>query len=201
VVPRFVLAFTMASFLFTLLSWGHASAEPFWERTEVVSADLAFHLLRHALLGGLVALPTRRIDYILSGAMAALLIDVDHLALLGLPTVSRSSHSLGFLVLIMVTMGILARRGLLGEKAPAVLTSVVAGAAVGAHVTLDILETSGSFPIWAPLSYEMVRLTAPWAVVIFILAAIAVAAATVLETKGKSPRKSNQPTRLNREYQ
>jgi uncharacterized membrane protein YwaF len=201
VVPRFVLAFTALSLLFTLLSWGHASSEPFWERTEVASGDLAFHLLRHALLGGLVALPTRRIDYILAAAIAAVLIDVDHLNLLGIPTVSRSSHSLGFLVLIMVTMGTLARLGLLGEKAPAVLTSVVAGAAVCAHVTLDVVETSGYFPLWAPVSYEMVRLTGPWAVGTFTVAAVVVAAATVLEMRARYTRKPTQKAGLYREYQ
>lgn len=200
-LPKFILAFTTASLLFTLLSWGQGEPYPFWERSEDELVGLTFHLLRHALLGGLVALPTRRLDFILAGGLAALLIDVDHLGWLGVPTVSRSSHSLGFLLLIVVTMAVLAQRGLLVERAPVLLTAVVAGAAVYAHVALDLLETEGAIPIWAPVSYQMVRLTAPWAVLIFALAAIAVAAATVVETRSGPAGKSIQTARVNRRHQ
>jgi hypothetical protein len=103
--------------------------------------------MRHALIGAIIALPTRRLEFMVTGALASLLIDVDHLGWLGLPTVGRSSHSLGFLVLIVVSTAILVRRGLLGYKVPPVLTSAVAGAVVCAHVALDILDTQAVFPI------------------------------------------------------
>lgn len=57
-LPKFILAFTTASLLFTLLSWVQGEPYPFWERSEDELVGLIFHLLRHALLGGLVALPT-----------------------------------------------------------------------------------------------------------------------------------------------
>jgi hypothetical protein len=200
VVLRFILAFTAVSFLFTLLSWGRVSPQPFWVGSEGDSLSLMFHLMRHALLGGMVALPTRRLNYVLAGSLAALLIDVDHLGWLGVPTVSRSSHSLGFLVIVVMTMGILAHKGILGNKVPAVLTSVVAGAVVCAHVTLDILETQPYFPIWAPISFEMVRLTDAWAVALYGLALIAVAAASVFEG-GHLKRSFPSFPLLNRQHQ
>jgi hypothetical protein len=178
-VLRFCLAFTVLSLLFTLLSWGQTAPNPFWVRYEASTTGLAAHLMRHALTGAIIALPTRRLGLIVTGALASLLIDVDHLGWLGLPTVSRSSHSLGFLVLIVVSTAVLAGKGLLSHKVPPVLTSAVAGAVVCAHVALDILDTRAVFPIWAPASFQMVRLTETWAVVLLGLAIAVVGAATV----------------------
>ena len=200
-VLRFCLAFTVLSLLFTLLSWGQTAPNPFWNRYEESTTGLAAHLMRHAPVGAIIALPTRRWEFIATGALTSLLIDVDHLGWLGVPTVSRSSHSVFFLVLIIVSAAILARRGLLGNDVPPVLTSAVAGAVVCAHVALDILDTQGVFPIWAPASFQMVRLTDTWAVVLLALSIVAVGAATIVDTRRRSPRGYNKALRSDRQHQ
>jgi hypothetical protein len=200
-VLRFCLAFTILSLLFTLLSWGQSAPNPFWDRYEENTIGLAPHLMRHALVGAIIALPTRRWGFILAGAFTSLLIDVDHLGWVGVPTVSRSSHSLCFLVLIVGSTAILARKGLLGYDVPPALTSAVAGAVVCAHVALDILDTQGVFPLWAPFSFQMVRLTDTWAAVLLGLAIVAVGAAAVMDTRRRLPRRSNKAMRSGRQHQ
>jgi hypothetical protein len=199
-VLRFCLAFTVLSLLFTLLSWGQSAPNPFWDRHEESTTGLAAHLIRHALVGAIVALPTRRWEFIVAGALTSLLIDVDHLGWLGVPTVSRSSHSLCFLVLVVVSTAILARKGLLGYDVPPVLSSAVAGAVVCAHVALDILDTQWVFPVWAPASFQMVRLTDTWAVVLLGLAIVAVGASAVMDTRRRSPREYNKAMRSDRQH-
>lgn len=200
-VLRFCLAFTVLSLLFTLLSWGQTAPNPFWNRYEESTTGLAAHLMRHALVGAIIALPTRRWEFIVTGALTSLLIDVDHLGWLGVPTVSRSSHSLCFLALIVMSTAILARRGLLGNDVPPVLTSAVAGAVVCAHVALDILDTQGVFPLWAPASFQMVRLTDTWAVVLLALAIMAVGAGAIVDTRGRAPRGYSKALRSDRQHQ
>lgn len=200
-VLRFCLAFTVLSLLFTLLSWGQTAPNPFWNRYEESTTGLAAHLMRHALVGAIIALPTRRWEFIVTGALTSLLIDVDHLGWLGVPTVSRSSHSLCFLVLIVVSTAILARRGLLGYDVPPVLTSAVAGAVVCAHVALDILDTQGVFPLWAPVSFQMVRLTDTWAVALLALAILAVGAGAIVDTRRRAPRGYSKALRSDRQHQ
>jgi hypothetical protein len=200
-VLRFCLAFALLSLLFTLLSWGQTAPNPFWDRYEESTTGLAAHLMRHALFGAIIALPTRRWEFIVAGALTSLLIDVDHLGWLGVPTVSRSSHSLSFLILIVVSTAILTRRGLLGYDVPPVLTSALAGAVVCAHVALDILDTQGVFPLWAPASFQMVRLTDTWAVVLLALAIMAVGAAAIVDTRRRSPTGYNKALRSDRQHQ
>ena len=193
VVLRFCLAFAVLSLLFTLLSWGQGAPNPFWNRYEASTTGLFPHLLRHALVGAVIALPTRRWEFIVSGALTSLLIDVDHLGWLGIPTVSRSSHSLCFLVLAVVSTGILARKGLLGCNVPPIFPPAVAGAVVCAHVALDILDTQGVFPIWAPASFQMVRVTDTWAAVLLGLAIAAVGTAAIVDTRRRLPVGTTTP--------
>ena len=93
-----------------------------------------------------------------TSGLAALLIDVDHLTWLGVPTVVRSSHSLGFMVVIAIFMGLLTRRGYLGNGAPSLLVGAVAASVVPAHIIVDSTLTNSGFPLWAPISFAVLDL-------------------------------------------
>jgi hypothetical protein len=198
VVLRFSLACVAVSLLFTLLSWGQAEPHPFWVRHQYDPVELPLHLLKHGLLGAIISLPTRRLSFIAASGVVALLIDVDHVGLLGLPTVSRSTHSLGFIVLIMVAMGLLAHKGLLGKNVPPVLASAVSGAAVVSHIAVDIIDTQSGVPLWAPFTYSGLGLSAVSGAVLLGMGFMLVLVVAVWERRkavGSYPDVS-QPSRL-----
>jgi hypothetical protein len=89
----------------------------------------------------------------------------------------------------------------LGYDVPPVLTSAVAGAVVCAHVALDILDTQGVFPLWAPVSFQMVRLTDTWAVALLALAILAVGAGAIVDTRRRAPRGYSKTLRSDRQHQ
>src|SRR4051812_21367576 len=104
----FASAFAALSLLFSLLSWGQGTIRQVSFPPPEVS--LALHMLTHALLGGLVALPSGRPQYVVAGALAAVLIDVDHLgSIAGLPMVTRTAHSFGFMAVSAIGMYALTR--------------------------------------------------------------------------------------------
>lgn len=98
----FSIVFAASSFFFSLLSWGHARLEPRPEMLQYVSGGLV-DLVEHAALGALVALPTRKKLAIVVCALAAMLIDVDHIGfMVGLPTQGRASHGVPFAVAVFL---------------------------------------------------------------------------------------------------
>lgn len=192
-VLRFSVVLIIFSLAFTLLSWGKSEPHPIWSQGESDLTGLIFHLIRHGLVGGVIALPTRRPNIILASALAALLIDVDHIGWLGLPTVSRSTHSFGFLLLITGVMGVLARKGFLGANTPTVLAAAVAGAAVAAHIAVDIIDTEPIAPLWAPLTFRLLELDLLLAVVLLGIAFVLPIGANMM--RRKKPTDTHQEVR------
>ena len=170
-VIRFSALFVTMALLFTLLSWGqvsqdheedtadHMATEQSWFEEQGGFLGLVSHAALHLLVGGLVASPSRRPNIILASGLAALLIDVDHIGWLGVPTVFRASHSLGFMVVIATVMGFLTRRGFLGRDVPFLLVGAVATSVVPAHILVDYILTKPGFPLWAPFSFAPLELT------------------------------------------
>jgi hypothetical protein len=197
-ILRFSFSTVTIALAFTLLSWGQAEPHPFWIHNPYDPVELPLHLLWHGLFGAMVALPTCRLRFIFASGLAALLIDVDHVGLLGLPVVSRSTHSLGFIMLIMVAMGLLAHKGLLGKNTPPILASAVSGAAVASHIAVDIIDTQSGVPVWAPLSFGDVEFSEVSGVVLLGIAFMLVLVATVLERRksGGVHPDASQPGRL-----
>ena len=114
---------------------------------------LVFHMAVHAAFGAVAAAPTRNRWVIGALACSAMLIDVDHIAsFLGWPVPGRGSHSVTFLVLAPVVLGVSARQGWLGRGAPVHLAAAMAFSTVLAHVAWDAVSaTESRIPMLLPL--------------------------------------------------
>jgi hypothetical protein len=185
----FSIVFTASSFLFSFLSWGRAALGP-PEISEQVLSNL-IELAEHAAFGVLAALPTRRAVTILTGAICAVSIDVDHLgSIVGLPTDGRASHTLLFAVLILVLIYSLTRKGILGQSTSPLVASSVALAAVVSHLALDATVGGGDFPLWMPFSNELVSFSVFGGVLLELIAGVLVwAAVTISLRRNQGTRK------------
>ena len=132
----------------------------------------------HAFYGAVAGLPTRRRDCVAAIAVAAMLIDVDHLGFyLGWPVPTRASHSLLFLCAAPVLLVMVARAGLLGRRIRPRLAGSMAFSIVLAHLAWDMIAGGeANMPFLLPFSTARLP-TLPS--VIPILAAIALQTAAV----------------------
>jgi hypothetical protein len=153
----------------------------------------------HAFYGAVAALPTRRRDAIVTMAVSAMLIDVDHLAYyLGLPIPPRTSHSLMFLVLAPIVMGVCARAGVLGRDITPRMAASMALSVVMAHLAWDTL-TGGEtrVPFWLPFSRTQIVLSAPIGTLLEVGAVAIVwlaASAESAHTRLRRPRSGPAPS-------
>ncbi|GEM_PF-4120960 len=174
-----VLAFALVSVAYSLATWGMA---PAWQRVPNVNIGLALHIAGHLGFGALVALSLRRLDLILLTTALSLLVDIDHLGtVLGWPTVFRSGHSIGFLLLGPAVLGLLARRYDFGLR-PRTVASLTA-AAILAHLAWDTLSAPG-VPIFLPFSVDVLPLNTPIGALLEVLGV----AATWIASAGERPR-------------
>jgi len=89
-------------------------------------------------------------------------------------------------VLVAVVMGLLARSGFLGRRAPPLLVGAVAAASVSVHTALDAIITEPGSPLWAPLSFRLLELTSLSAVALLGTALMLVLAASVFGGRKKA---------------
>ena len=177
----FTAAFTISSFLFSFLSWGQTvpgSSVISELKTDV--PGLLGHMAAHALLGALAALSTLSVAPVLTAALGAMFIDVDHIGYyLELPMEGRASHSLLFAMSSGVLVFWLTRRGWFGREVPPLVASSIAVASVLAHIALDSITGDPFIPVWMPFYRGLVTVPPPVGVLIEAIAVIAVWAATI----------------------
>jgi hypothetical protein len=177
----FPAAFTAASFLFSLLSWGRV---PHVGGTAWTPASALIELGEHAAFGAVVALPTRRPVPILVATLCAMSLDVDHFgSMIGLPMDGRASHVALFAVLVTVVVFLLARRGSLGREIPTPMAASIALATFMAHLAWDAAGGGGDFRLWMPFSTAEV-LISPVGGIILEVSAVALTTAVTAATGG-----------------
>ena len=176
----FTAAFTFSSFLFSFLSWGQTFPKsPGIPQLETDFTGLLVHMGEHAALGALAALPTRRSAPILTVALCAMLIDVDHIGYFtGLPMEGRANHSITFAIISPIAMSLLARKGAFGRDFTPVIAGSLALATVLAHLALDTMTNDPLIPIWSPFSEVYVAVPYTVGILLEIIAIILVWAAT-----------------------
>lgn len=148
------------------------------------------HMGEHAALGAMAALPTLQIAPVLTAALCAMLIDVDHIGFyVGLPMEGRASHSLLFAALAAIVLFWLTRRGWFGREVRPIVAGSIALASVLAHIALDSITGDPWIPIWMPFYRGLVTVPPPVGVLIEVIALIAVwAAATGQYRRSKQKR-------------
>ncbi len=185
---RFVVAFTAASFVVSLLSWSRSAGG----YIPNVGTSVLIHMVVHAVFGAVAALPTRRPGPILAMATCSMLIDIDHLAyFLGWPVPTRGSHSLLFLVVGPTLMAAMARAGLFGKGASPRLAAGMAFSATLAHLAWDAFTGSEArAPLWLPFSTVPFALSATLGSMLEIVAVAVMWLTTLSEGRRSRPRVS-----------
>jgi len=154
------VVFAVFSFLFSLTSWdwaSHGSSQVSSPPILGSRASLIVHMLEHAALGALVALPTRKGVVVLTGAAAAMLVDADHVGtMVSLPIGTRTAHSVVFALAAFLVIFLLSRKGVFGLDIPPLVLGSLAIGSVAAHLALDALVGDGYFPLLMPFSYRHV---------------------------------------------
>lgn len=180
----FPAVFGLSSFLFSLLSWDwtvHRAPESGSGMALSTVASLLIHMGAHAALGALVALPTRKGVLVLAGAVASMLVDMDHAgSMFGLPLGMRTSHSVFFALAAFLAVFLLSRKGFFGLSIQPLVLGSLAAAAVAAHLALDSLVGDGYFPILMPFSYRHFFLAPVWGALLEIVAIAAVWSSTAM---------------------
>lgn len=181
-VVIFTAIFTIFSFLFSFVSWG----QPISDSHDISDLNtklpgLLGHMAEHALLGALAALPTLSVAPVLTAALGAMFIDVDHVGYFsGLLMEGRTSHSLIFAVISGALVFWLTRRGWLGREVKPQVAASIAVASVLAHISLDSITGDPLIPLWMPFYRALVTVPPPGGVLIEAIAVIVVWAATVV---------------------
>ncbi len=167
-------AFTLLALGFSLATWGRGAQQPPQPVGTALLLGLALHMAGHAVLGTFVSIGARRLDLAMLCALMTLAMDVDHLGpLLGWPVVQRASHSLAFLVVAPIVLGLLARW--LRLPVPPRMAAVITFGGVTAHIAWDSLFAPG-IPLWLPFATTIVNLPAIAALVLIVAAGLATAA-------------------------
>ncbi len=175
-----------SSFLFSFLSWGLAIHRiPILENKQ----GILIELVEHAAVGALVALPTRRKVAILTCALGAMLIDVDHIgALVGLPTDARASHAVTFAVVVVPVIFSLARKGIFGQQPRPLFVASLALASFIAHLAWDAIYGGADFPLWMPFSNRLVFVPPFGGVLLAITAALLLWGASAVQQRQTQPK-------------
>lgn len=132
------------------------------ENPNLLESELIIHMLGHSAFGMLVAIPTWRIKYIISGGLFVVALDFDHVLRyivriiednivftdLGIDLISRSGHSIMFgLIVAIIIMMVYGRKDY--------LLGAVSGAAVFGHMAFDTFGNTGVFPLLMPFTNEV----------------------------------------------
>ncbi len=183
----FAGVYTLLSLAYTMLSWGRATANP--AIVPSVEGLLVVHMVVHSTVGGLVALPSGRFKLALGAALAATLIDVDHVGqFLGLPLVDRASHSLGFMIAGGLAMVALVRWRYFKLEVPPLLAGALVVAVVLAHISVDSALPEAHMPFWMPVSSEPVAIRSSLSLVYATVGGLLVWGATLAEQRARRKR-------------
>lgn len=91
------------------------------------------------------------------GLLLSIGVDADHVGgMLGLPTLSRGSHTAPFFAMACLLFWLLGSRKILRAASPLVLALLV-GVSYLQHIGIDALVNEGDLPIYAPFSWRFVR--------------------------------------------
>ena len=127
--------------------------------------------ISHGSFGLLSGIFTFNPLYILSTTSFAVLIDLDHLLwITGLPVTGRPSHSIPFLLIASLVMGIIFR----GHKRFNIKAASATAAGILSHLAFDSFVEKPVLPLLMPITSEQVILP-PWAWISFEVAAITIA--------------------------
>ncbi len=177
-----VLVFAALSLLFSLSSWGRAVPPSIGTPLGIIHEIP--DVIGHLLFGMLACLPSRQRPLIVTGGLLGVVLDADHLGrLIGFPLLSRASHSVGFLIVAAIAVGLFTRQGYLKLRVTSWTASAIAAAIVVGHIALDAFIGYGSVPMLAPFSFTEYTFSRIEGLELEVIAFLLVLAARQLNSK------------------